>query len=120
MLTILVECAKVAGKISGIILHLVDDDLYILQYADDTVLFIGHDLDKARNLNLHLCTFEKLSGLKINNLHKIELFFFREAANSSFAYADIFGSCFSQSPIRYLSIPIHYWRLMIIEWKYVK
>jgi hypothetical protein len=49
-----------------VIPHLVDGGLSILQYADDTILFIEHDLDNAKNLKLILLAFEHLSGLKIN------------------------------------------------------
>jgi hypothetical protein len=50
----------------------------ILQYADDTILFLEHDLDKARNMKLILTAFELVLGLKIN-FHKSELFCFGEA-----------------------------------------
>lgn len=55
--------------ISGVVPHLVDDGLFILQYADDTLIFLKHDLEKAKNMKLLLLAFEKLSGLKIN-FHK--------------------------------------------------
>ena len=45
------------------------DGLYILQYADDIIIFIDHDPEQAQNLKLLLCAFEQLSGLKIN-FHK--------------------------------------------------
>jgi hypothetical protein len=61
-----------------VILHLVDGGLSILQYADDTILFMEHDLEKARNLKLILSAFKQLLGLKIN-YHKSELFCFGEA-----------------------------------------
>ena len=69
---------------------LVEDGLSILQYADDTILFMDHDLDKARNLKLLLCAFEELSGLKIN-FHKSELFCFGDAVESAPEYAKFFG-----------------------------
>ena len=69
MLAIMIERAKVDGQIEGVVNHLVDGGLYILQYADDIILFMDHDLDKARNLKLILSAFEQLSGLKIN-FHK--------------------------------------------------
>ncbi len=31
---------------------------HILQYADDTILFMEHDLEEAKNLKLVLSTFE--------------------------------------------------------------
>jgi hypothetical protein len=44
MLAIMIKCAKVDGLIEGVILHLVDGGLSIIQYADDTILFMEHDL----------------------------------------------------------------------------
>ena len=78
MLAIMVERAKLDGQIERVVPHLVDGGLSILQYADDTILFMEHDLDKAVNLKLILSAFEQLSGLKIN-FHKSELFCFGEA-----------------------------------------
>jgi hypothetical protein len=57
MLAILIKRAKSDGQIEGVIPHLVDGDLSILQYADDTILFIKHDLDKARNLKKNFGSF---------------------------------------------------------------
>jgi hypothetical protein len=54
MLAILIERAKSDGQIEGVIPHLVDGGLSILQYADDTILFMEHDLEKARNLKIDL------------------------------------------------------------------
>ena len=73
MLAILIERAKSEDHIEGVIPHLVDGGLSILQYADDTILFMEHDIEKARNLKLILSAFEQLSGLKIN-FHKNEFF----------------------------------------------
>src|SRR5688572_1305162 len=66
MLSILIKRAKDDGQIKGFIPHLVEDGLSILQYADDTILFMDHDLEQAKNLKLLLCVFEQLLGLKIN------------------------------------------------------
>jgi hypothetical protein len=44
MLVTLIFRAKSNGKISGVVPHLVDDGPSILQYADDTILFMDHDL----------------------------------------------------------------------------
>jgi hypothetical protein len=49
-----------------------------LQYEDDTILFMDHDLDKACNMKLLLFAFEQASGLKIN-FHKSEVFCFGAA-----------------------------------------
>ena len=40
MLAIMIERAKVDGQIEGLVNHLLDEGLSILQYADDTILFM--------------------------------------------------------------------------------
>ena len=119
MLAVMIERAKVDGQIDGVVSHLVDGGLSILQYADDTILFMDHDLEKARNLKLILSAFEQLSGIKIN-FHKSELFYFDEAQDEAHLYADLFGCGLGQFPITYLGIPIHYRRLTKAEWKHVE
>ncbi|WVZ66350.1 hypothetical protein U9M48_015586, partial [Paspalum notatum var. saurae] len=76
MLATLISRGKANGQFRGVIPHLVEGGLSILQ--DDTILFLEHDLAEAVNLKLVLSVFEKLSGLKIN-FHKSEIFLFREA-----------------------------------------
>jgi hypothetical protein len=49
--------AKDDGQITGLVPHLVDGGLSILQYADDTVLFMEHNMDQAKNMKL--LVFEK-------------------------------------------------------------
>jgi hypothetical protein len=75
MLAILISRSKEDGQISRLVPHLVDGGISILQYADDTILFMEHNLQQAVNMKLLLCAFEKLSGLKIN-FHKSELFYY--------------------------------------------
>jgi hypothetical protein len=106
MLSILIERAKEDGQVGGLIPHLVDGGLSILQYADDTILFLEHDLNKVVNMKLILCLFEELSGLKIN-FHKSEIFF-GKAKEEEDQYKQIFGCDAGQLPFRYLGIPIHY------------
>jgi hypothetical protein len=38
---------KLDGQIEGVIPHLVDDSLSILQYANGTILSMKHDFKKA-------------------------------------------------------------------------
>jgi hypothetical protein len=64
--------------------------LSILQYADDTIIFIDHDPKQAKNLKLLLCTFEQLSGLKIN-FHKSEIFCYGTAKETEEFYTSLFG-----------------------------
>jgi hypothetical protein len=121
MLAILINRAKEEGQFDGIIPHMVDGGLLILQYTNNTVLFLDHDLDKAKNLKLLLCAFEKLSGLKINfhksesrlkiNFHKIEIFYFGDVEDARHDYAELLGCKSGEFLIKYLGIPIHYRKL---------
>lgn len=99
--------------------HLVDDGLSILEYADDTILFMDHELEKAKNLKLVLCAFEELSGLNIN-FHKSELFCVGEAHTVEDECATTFGYESAQFPIHYLGIPIHYRWLTIAECRQIE
>jgi hypothetical protein len=70
MLDIPTERAKVDGlkvdsQIFGVLLHLVDDGLSILQCVHDTILLVDNYLEKAKNLKQLLCDFEELHGLKV-------------------------------------------------------
>jgi hypothetical protein len=58
ILAILINIAKDEGQIAGVIRNILDDDLSILQYADDTILFMDHNLEQATNMKLLLATFE--------------------------------------------------------------
>jgi retron-type reverse transcriptase len=89
MLTILIKRVKLNGQIQGVVPHLVDNGLSILQYADDTLIFMDDNLDKAKNLKLLLCAFEQLSGLKIN-FYKSEIICFGEVRNSKNIYSQLF------------------------------
>jgi hypothetical protein len=116
MLAILIARAKEDGQVDGLIPHLVDGGVSILQYADDTISFIEHDMQKTLNMKLILCIFEELSGLKIN-FHKREIFCFSKAKEVQDKYRILFGCEIGSLPFRYLRIPIHFRRLRNGEWK---
>jgi hypothetical protein len=103
----------------NVIPHLVEGGVSILQYADDMILFMEHDIDKVVNMKLILCLFEQLSSLKIN-FHKSELFCFGKAKDSQHDYKEIFGCAVGALPFKYLGIPIHFRKLLIKEWKVIK
>jgi hypothetical protein len=46
--------------------HLITKGITILQYADDTILCLQDDEEKARNVKMLLYIYEQMSGLKIN------------------------------------------------------
>jgi hypothetical protein len=119
MLAILIVRAKVEGQIDGVIPYLVDDGLSILQYVDDTIIFLDHDLEKANNLKLILFAFELLMGLKIN-FHKNEIFCFSEAKEIESQYSSIFECQSGSYPFWYLGIPMHYRKLSNSDWKNIE
>jgi hypothetical protein len=51
MLAIIIARSKEENQVEGLIPHLVDGVVSILQYADDTIIFMSHDLEKAMNIN---------------------------------------------------------------------
>ena len=52
----------------------------ILQYADDTILFLQHDLEGATHMKLLLYLFEMLAGLKID-FNKSEILMINDEEN---------------------------------------
>ena len=110
MLAILISRAKEDGQVAGLIPHLVEGGVSILQYADDTIIFMDHDLEKALNMKLIVCIFQQLSGLKIN-FHKSELFCFDKAKEVEEDYIVLFGCATGSLPFKYFGIPIHYRKL---------
>jgi hypothetical protein len=80
MLAVMIERSKHLDLFEGLVPHVVDD----------TILFLDDDLEKAKNLKLVLCAFEKLTGFKIN-FHKSEFFSFRETKERVREYVELFG-----------------------------
>ena len=115
VLALIIKRAKDDGQIRGVISNLLDDGLSILQYADDTIIFIDHDLEQAKNLKLLLCAFEQVSGLKIK-FHKSEIFCYGAAQEMQDIYTDIFGCNAGEYPFRYLGIPMHHRQLLNSDW----
>jgi hypothetical protein len=114
MLAILIKRAKQDGQINGIIPHLVDEKLSILQYADVTIIFLDHDLEQAKNMKLLLTIFEQLLGLKIN-FHKNKIFYYGGAKEFEDEYMELFGCNVGECPFRYPGIPMHHRQLLNSE-----
>jgi len=99
MLAVLISIAKEVVQIKGVVPHLIDEGLSVLQYADDTIIFMDNDLERAKNMKLLLCAFEQLSGLKIN-FHKSELFCYGAAKVHQLEIMQIFGCNVGSFPFR--------------------
>jgi hypothetical protein len=100
MLSVLVKRAKELGQVGGVVPHLIDGGLSILQYANGTIMFLDNDLEKTHNMKLLLCAFKQISGLKII-VYKSE-FCFGDAQESLNTYLELFGCKHGDLPIKYL------------------
>jgi len=45
---------------------LIPHGVAILQYADDTIIYLEEDYENARNMKILLYIYEIMTGLKIN------------------------------------------------------
>ena len=54
MLAIIIVRAKEQDQVKGVVSNLVEGGLSILQYADDTIILLDHDIEQAKNMKL-LC-----------------------------------------------------------------
>ena len=78
-----------------------------LQYADDNIMFLDNDLEKARNLKCILLCFEMMSGMRIN-YDKSEIVPLNLDDQDTLEISDSFGCPAGTFPIKYLGIPLHY------------
>jgi hypothetical protein len=75
-----------------------------LQYADDIIVCLEDDLEKARNMKNLLYMFEQMFGLKIN-FEKSETVLVGGDNNTALEYADLFNCQITLFPIKYLGGP---------------
>jgi hypothetical protein len=119
MLAVIISRVKEAEQIHEVVPHLIDEELSVLQYADNTIIIMDNDLDRAKNMKLLLCTFEQLLGLKIN-FHKSKLFCYGAAKANRIEYTQIFGCNVGSFPFKYLRILMHHRKLLNKDWKHVE
>jgi hypothetical protein len=70
-------------------------------------------------MKLLLCTFEQLSGLKIN-FHNSEMSCYSSSRDLGREYSKIFGCEMCTLPFRHLGIPMHHRKLRNSYWKEVE
>jgi hypothetical protein len=58
--------AAANNLISGLLPNTFEGGIISLQYADDTLLFLQDDLEKANNLKWLLLCYEQMTGMMIN------------------------------------------------------
>lgn len=111
----MVENAQERNLFIGLIDHIIPNGVAILQYADDTIVFLKHDLEGARNLKLLLYMYEMMAGLQIN-FNKSEVIVINDDSNWGERYADIFHCQIGMFPIKYLGVPVSPSRLHLCDW----
>jgi hypothetical protein len=114
-LTTMIHQAQGNGLIVGLIEHIIPHGVAILQYADDTIICLKHDLANVRNLKLLLYLYEMMAGLKIN-FNKSEIVMLNDHDNLALSYAEIFNCQIGYFPIKYLGVPVSSRRLHVIDW----
>lgn len=110
--------AQKEGLLNGLAPDLIDKGVAMLLYADDTVLWIEHDPDKAVNVKLLLHMFELMSGLKINFL-KSEILCVGDDDNIVKFYADLFNCQIGHFAMKYLGVPVSFSTLRSLGWDFV-
>lgn len=79
-LTRMVHKDQANGLVTGLISHIIPLGVDILQYADDTIIFLKHDMEGGIHMNFLLYLFEMLAGLKIN-FNKSEILMVNDEEN---------------------------------------
>uniref|UniRef100_A0A453DWC1 Reverse transcriptase domain-containing protein n=1 Tax=Aegilops tauschii subsp. strangulata TaxID=200361 RepID=A0A453DWC1_AEGTS len=96
----------------------IPDGVAVLQYADDTIICMEHDVEKAVNLKLLLYMFEMMSGLKIN-FQKSEILTVGGDESIIREYAELFNCDIGSFPIKYLGMPVSYTNLRTSDWEFI-
>ena len=108
----MVKMAQYNGLLCGLAENLIPKGVAILQYADDTIICLKNDVEKARNMKLLLYLYEVMSGLKIN-FGKSEVILVNGDNDTQILYADLFNCQAGLFPIKYLGVPVGPGRLHI-------
>jgi len=96
--------------IAGLLPQVIAGGVVSLQYADDTLLFLEDDLDKANNLKWLLLCYEQMTGMRIN-FDKSDLLTIGIEEDRVNEYSKIFGCKKGDFPIKYLGVPLHFTNL---------
>lgn len=99
----------------GLIKHMIHKGIAVLQYANDTILCLDHNIEGARNMKLLLYLFQQMAGLKIN-FDKSEVFMIGGDDEIILEYVDIFNCGINEFPLKYLGVPISAGRLCVADW----
>lgn len=97
--------AKEAGHLEGLVPQLVPGGLTHLQYADDTILFLANTEENIATIKFLLYCYEEMSGLKIN-YQKSEVIVIGGDESDTLRVANLFNCKSGKLPFSYLGIPV--------------
>uniref|UniRef100_A0A453CWU8 Reverse transcriptase domain-containing protein n=1 Tax=Aegilops tauschii subsp. strangulata TaxID=200361 RepID=A0A453CWU8_AEGTS len=114
-LATILDKAKAAGHIHGIVPHLVGGGgVSLLQYADDTINMVEGSAVDITNLKFLLLCFQQMSSLKIN-FDKSAVMVLGYGPDECQSIADCLNCQLGSFPTSYLGIPISDSRLTVAE-----
>jgi hypothetical protein len=111
----MVKKAQCNGLIKGLVDNLILNGVAILQYADDTIVCLKNDMQKARNMKFLLYLYEQMVVLKIN-FSKSEIYMINGDDSLGLQYAELFNCQLGGFPIRYLGVPVSPSKLHVRDW----
>jgi hypothetical protein len=97
----MLDNARTAGEIKGLMTHLIEGGITHLQYADDTIIFLNMDEQSIIHTKFLLYCFENLSGLKIN-YQKSEVYVLGCSEGEAARVAQMFNCNIGQLLMKYL------------------
>jgi hypothetical protein len=114
-LAVIMDKARGAGPIAGVIPHLIPVGVSHLQYADDTIIMIQPNDLAVANLKYILLCFERISGLRIN-FHKSEVMVMGVDQEEGPRIAHMLNCKHDSFPLSYLGLPISDRALTAADW----
>lgn len=106
--------AKEAGHLKGLVPHLVPGGLTHLQYADDTILFMSNSEENVITMKFLLYCYEAMSRMRIN-YQKSEVIVVGRDEEETQRVTDMFNCKPGKLPITYLGLPISDRKLLASE-----
>jgi mannosylglycoprotein endo-beta-mannosidase len=97
----MVKMAQSNGLITSLVGNLIPHGVAILQYADDTIIYLKNDMEEVRNKKMLLYIYEQVAALKIN-FTKSEIFLINGDDMLEIQYDKLFNCQTGGFPIRYL------------------